>query len=74
MGTATGNIIKKLRPAIRSGSQLGLCEECSKPMVEAFVFSSVREYRRDNGELYTGFGGGIYGHADCLKHFGPFNH
>lgn len=73
MGTLTGNIINKIRPARRGGDQLGSCEECGTPMSEVFVAQKHREYRRVNGELYTGpIGGGIYGHAACLERFGPF--
>ncbi len=73
MGTITGNIINKLRPARRGGDQLGPCEECGKSMSDVFVAQKHREYRRANGELYTGpIGGGIYGHAACLQRFAPF--
>lgn len=73
MGTVTGNVIKKLRPASRGGDQLGPCDECGKSMGEVFVAQSHREYRRENGELYTSpIGGGIYGHAACLQSYGPF--
>lgn len=73
MGTLTGNTIKKLRPALRPGDQLGPCEECGKSMGQAFVAQSHREYKRANGELYLSpIGGGLYGHAECLQRFGPF--
>ncbi|MGE8063888.1 hypothetical protein [Pseudomonas sp. NPDC089569] len=73
MGTFTGNVIKTIRPANRGGDQLGPCEECGKPMSEAFVAHTKRVYKRDNGEAYTGeLTGGIYGHASCLERFGPF--
>jgi hypothetical protein len=73
MGTVTGNIINKLRPARRGGDQLGPCEMCSKPMSEAFVAQEHREYKRADGELYTSpMGGGVYGHGACLQNLGPF--
>jgi hypothetical protein len=73
MGTFTGNVIKTIRPAIRSGDQLGSCEECGKAMSEAFIAQTMRVYKRDNGEAYTGaLTGGTYGHASCLERFGPF--
>lgn len=73
MGTFTGDVIKTIRPACRSGDQLGPCEECGKPMSDAFIAQAMRVYKRDNGEAYTGaFTGGTYGHASCLECFGPF--
>jgi hypothetical protein len=73
MGTLTGDIIKTLRPASRSGDQYGPCEECGKPMVVAFVAQSRPVYRRENDELYSSpYRGGLYGHDSCLQKFGPF--
>lgn len=73
MGTFTGNVIKTIRPASRNGDQLGPCEECGKPMSEAFIAQTMRVYKLDNGEAYTGaLTGGTYGHASCLERFGPF--
>lgn len=73
MGKLTGDIIKTLRPASRSGDQYGPCEECGKPMVVAFVAQSRPVYRRENGELYSSPQGGMYGHEHCLQKFGPFS-
>lgn len=73
MGTFTGNVIKTVRAASRGGDQLGPCEECGNPMSDAFIAQTMRVYKRDNGEAYTGpLSGGTYGHASCLERFGPF--
>ena len=73
MGTFTGNVINTIRPAIRGGDQLGPCEECGKPMSEAFIAQTMRVYKRANGEAYTSpLTGGTYGHTSCLERFGPF--
>ena len=73
MGTFTGSVINTIRAAHGSGDRFGPCEECGKPMAEAFIAQKKRVYKRDNGEAYTGaLTGGTYGHEMCLERFGPF--
>jgi hypothetical protein len=67
MGIATGRILRRMRGTGRGSDYFGACELCGKGCSEVHATQNVREYRRENGQLYySPMGGGTYGHSDCL--------
>lgn len=67
IGKSTDIRIAVIRPAHRSGDQLGPCEICHKPAHNQFFANRNTIYRTGEGVAYLSApSGGSYGHRDCL--------
>ena len=67
MGTATGNLVHRMRTTGHGSDYYGPCDQCGKHVSETYVYQWHREWARPDGTIYLSpLGGGAYGHRECL--------